>query len=74
MGIPLSSVFYFQFMAVSLVRWTPSFGQPGSKVKVDSMLVFRLPFVIESTPPWVSGHQHDLSEVALRCSTATTCR
>ena len=39
------------------LRWTPSFGQPGSEVKVDSTGFVRLPFSIECIPPWVSCHR-----------------
>jgi hypothetical protein len=32
-------------------RWTPSFGQPGSDVRVDSMRLSMLPCAIWSIPP-----------------------
>ena len=44
-------------MSYVTLRWTPSFGQPGSEVKVDSTGFVRLPFSIECIPPWVSCHR-----------------
>jgi len=35
-----------------IMRWTPSFGQPGSGVKVDSMGFVRLPFVVGCILEW----------------------
>ena len=48
-------------------RWTPSFGQPGSGVKVDSMRFVMLPFG-ERIPPSAFCHRRGSSEVVPRCS------
>ena len=49
-------------------KWTPSFGQPGSGVKVDSMRFVRLPFAA-CIPPSEFCHGGGSSEVFPRCST-----
>ena len=59
---------------VGYLRWSPSFGQPGSAVKVDSMRLSMLPCATGSIPPSASCRVSDLSEAVPRCSTATRYR